>query len=183
MPGHWSGLPFPSPVHESEKWKWSRSVVSDSSRPHGLHPTRLLRPWDFPGKSAGMGCHCLLRSLGIVFYKCQVSLVPILQNRTDFPLTCPVTERGILSSPIVVLSLAWDSFLTCLQWLLPYRILESLLHHISGVPFLASPLLFSSQSWELLPPSLRHLGLSLQLRELNLTLLSFPLSVFWARNT
>ena len=27
---HWSGLPFPSPVHESEKWKWSRSVVSDS---------------------------------------------------------------------------------------------------------------------------------------------------------
>ena len=24
-------LPFPSPVHESEKWKWSLSVVSDSS--------------------------------------------------------------------------------------------------------------------------------------------------------
>ena len=21
---HWSGVPFPSPVHESEKWKWSR---------------------------------------------------------------------------------------------------------------------------------------------------------------
>ena len=33
---HWSGLPFPSPMHESEKWKWSCSVVSDSSRPHGL---------------------------------------------------------------------------------------------------------------------------------------------------
>ena len=27
---HWSGLPFPSPMYESEKWKWSRSVVSDS---------------------------------------------------------------------------------------------------------------------------------------------------------
>ena len=27
---HWSGLPFPSPMHESEKWKQSRSVVSDS---------------------------------------------------------------------------------------------------------------------------------------------------------
>ena len=52
---------FPSPVHESEKWKWSRSVVSDSSRPHGLQPTRLLHPWDFPGKSTGVGCHCLLR--------------------------------------------------------------------------------------------------------------------------
>ena len=59
---HWSGLPFPSPTHESEKWKWSRSVVSDSQRPHRLQPARLLRPWDFPGKSTGVGCHCLLRS-------------------------------------------------------------------------------------------------------------------------
>ena len=57
---HWSGLPFPSPMHESEKWKWSCSVVSDSLRPHGLQPTRLLHPWDFPGKSTGVGCHCLL---------------------------------------------------------------------------------------------------------------------------
>ena len=27
---YWSGLPFPSPMHESEKWKWSHSVVTDS---------------------------------------------------------------------------------------------------------------------------------------------------------
>ena len=58
---HWSGLPFPSPMHESEKWKWSRSVLSDSERPHGLQPTGLLHPWDFPGKSTGVGCHRLLR--------------------------------------------------------------------------------------------------------------------------
>ena len=58
---HGSGLPFPFPMHESKKWKWSRSVMSDSSRPHGLQPTRLLHPWDFPGKSSGVGCHCLLR--------------------------------------------------------------------------------------------------------------------------
>ena len=57
---HWSGLPFPSPMHKSEKWKWSCSPMSDSSRPHGLQPTRLLHPWDFPGKSTGVGCHCLL---------------------------------------------------------------------------------------------------------------------------
>ena len=59
---HWSGLPFPFPVHEGEKWKWSRSVVSNSSRPHGLQPTRFLHPWDLPGKSTGVGCHCLLRT-------------------------------------------------------------------------------------------------------------------------
>ena len=57
---HWSGLPFPSPMHESGKWKWSHSVVSDSLRPHGLQPTRLLHLWDFPGKSTRVGCHCLL---------------------------------------------------------------------------------------------------------------------------
>ena len=48
-------------MHEREKWKWSHSVVSDSSRPHGLQPPRLLHPWDFPGKSIGVGCHCLLQ--------------------------------------------------------------------------------------------------------------------------
>ena len=35
--------------------------MSDSLRPHGLQPTRLLHLWDFPGKSAGVGCHCLLQ--------------------------------------------------------------------------------------------------------------------------
>ena len=64
---HWSGLPFSSPMHASEKSKWSRSVVSDSSWPHGLQPTRLLCPWDFPGKSTGVGCHCLLQET-VEFY-------------------------------------------------------------------------------------------------------------------
>ena len=56
-----SGLPFPSP------WKWkvkvkSLSRVPDPQRPHGLQPSRLLCPWDFPGKSTGVGCHCLLEA-------------------------------------------------------------------------------------------------------------------------
>ena len=48
----------------SEKWKWSCSVVSDSVWPHGLQPTRLLHPWDFLGKSTGVGCHCCLLPYG-----------------------------------------------------------------------------------------------------------------------
>ena len=43
--------------------KWSRSVVSNSLQPHGLEPTRLLSPWDFPGKSTGVGCHFLLQGI------------------------------------------------------------------------------------------------------------------------
>ena len=62
---HWSGLPFSSPMHESEKWKWSHSVVSDSQQPHGLQPTRLLRPWDPPGKSTGVGCHFLVQCMKV----------------------------------------------------------------------------------------------------------------------
>ena len=49
-----------SPVHESEKWKWSHSVVSNPQRAHGLQPSRLLGPWDFPGKLTEVECHCLL---------------------------------------------------------------------------------------------------------------------------
>ena len=51
----------------SNAWKWkvrvSCSVVSGSWWPHGLQPTRLLHPWEFPGKSTGVGCHCLLRNV------------------------------------------------------------------------------------------------------------------------
>ena len=39
------------------------SVVSNSLRPHGLSPTRLLCPRDSPGKNAGLGCHALLQGI------------------------------------------------------------------------------------------------------------------------
>ena len=46
-------------------WKWKVKVKSLSRvrllGTPGLQPTRLLHPWDFPGKSTGVGCHCLLR--------------------------------------------------------------------------------------------------------------------------
>ena len=33
--------------------------MSDSLRPYGLLTTRLLCPWDFPGKNIGVGGHDL----------------------------------------------------------------------------------------------------------------------------
>ena len=42
----------------------SCSFVSDSLWPHGLQPTRLLCPWDFPGKSTGKwSCSVMSNSL------------------------------------------------------------------------------------------------------------------------
>ena len=32
-------------------------------RPHELQPTRLLCPWDSPGKNTGKGCHFLLQGI------------------------------------------------------------------------------------------------------------------------
>ena len=39
----------------------SHSVVSDSLRPHGLWPTRLLCPWNSPGKNTGVASRSLSR--------------------------------------------------------------------------------------------------------------------------
>ena len=37
--------------------------MSDSVQPHRRKPTRILCPWDSPGKSTGVGCHCLLQCM------------------------------------------------------------------------------------------------------------------------
>ena len=37
--------------------------MSDSLQPYELLPTRLLYPWDFPGKNTGVGCHALLQGI------------------------------------------------------------------------------------------------------------------------
>ena len=42
------------------------SVMSDSLQPHGLQPTRLLCPWDSPGKNTGVGCHALLQGIFLI---------------------------------------------------------------------------------------------------------------------
>ena len=39
--------------------------MSDSVRPHRRQPTRLLCPWDSPGKDTGVGCHFLLQCMKV----------------------------------------------------------------------------------------------------------------------
>ena len=41
----------------------SCSVMTKSLRPHGLQLTRLLYPWDSPGKNTGVSCHFLLQGI------------------------------------------------------------------------------------------------------------------------
>ena len=37
--------------------------MSNSLQRYGLHPTKLLCPWDYPGKNTGVGCHALLQGI------------------------------------------------------------------------------------------------------------------------
>ena len=106
-------------MHESEKWRWSRSVMSDSSRPHGLQPTRLLWPWKFPGKSTGVGAIARILLIEQVFYMIIWHLFKsrhclefyiincwILHNNywSGVPLPSPTSNNR---SPIFFIGLSW----------------------------------------------------------------------------
>ena len=67
-------------MHESEKWNWSRSVMSNPQWPHGLQPSRLLCPWDFPGKSTAVGCHCLLHRFSAFSIKLPMAFFTELEQ-------------------------------------------------------------------------------------------------------
>ena len=63
-----SALPRSNPVGAQNPNYWVSAcsvalVVSDSLRPHGVQPARLLCPWDFPGKNTGACCHALLQGI------------------------------------------------------------------------------------------------------------------------
>ena len=89
---HWSGLPFPSPMHESEKWKWSHSVVStlcdpmDCSLPgssvHGIFQARVLE-WGAIAFSYWKGRDGKIYSMQMEAKESWSSNPHITQNRTE----------------------------------------------------------------------------------------------------
>ena len=76
----------------------SRARLLDSQQPHGLQPTRLLSPWDFPGKSTGVGCPCLLLPDGLV-----VKNLPAVQQMQVWSLgqEDPLEKRMAIHSNIL----------------------------------------------------------------------------------
>ena len=59
------------------------SVVSDSVQPHRRQPTRLLRPWDSPGKNTGVGCRFLLQCMKVKSESEDAQLCPTLSDPMD----------------------------------------------------------------------------------------------------
>ena len=58
--------------------------MSDSVRPLRQQPTRLLCPWDSPGKNTGVGCHFLLQCMKV---KSQSEVVQSCPTPSD-PMDC-----------------------------------------------------------------------------------------------
>ena len=72
--------------------KQSKAVVPNSLQPHGLQPTRILCPWDFPGKDSGVGCHFLLQGIfptqGLNPGLLHCRQIPYHQNHQGSPELC-----------------------------------------------------------------------------------------------
>ena len=69
--------------------------MSDSVRPHRWQPTRLLRPWDSPGKSTGVGRHFLLQCMKVKSESEVAQSRPTLSDPMDY------TVHGILQARIL----------------------------------------------------------------------------------
>ena len=60
--------------------------MSDSVQPHRRQPTRLLCPWDSPGKNTGVGCHFLLQCMKVKSESEVTQTCPTLSSPTDCSL-------------------------------------------------------------------------------------------------
>ena len=60
--------------------------MSDSVRPHRRQPTRLLCPWDSPGKNTGVGCHFLLQCMKVKTQSEVSQSCPTLSDPMDCSL-------------------------------------------------------------------------------------------------
>ena len=80
------------------------SVVSDSVRPHRGQPTRLLCPWDSPGKNTGVGCHFLLQCMKEKSESDVAQSCPTLSDPMDWSLPGS-SIHGIFQARV----LEWDA--------------------------------------------------------------------------
>ena len=64
----------------------SRFSVSDSVPPHRRQPTRLLCPWNSPGKNTGVGCHFLLQCMKVKSESEAAQSCPTLIDPMDYSL-------------------------------------------------------------------------------------------------
>ena len=74
--------------------------VCPTLQPYGLLPARLLCPWEFPGKSIGVSCHCFLQG-SFPTQGQKLYLLCLLHQQVDSsPLELPVVSLFKLCIPL-----------------------------------------------------------------------------------
>ena len=74
--------------------------MSNSVQPHRRQPTRLLRPWDSPGKNTGVGCHFLLQRRKV---KSECEVTQLCPTRSD-PMDCSLpgsSAHGVFQARVL----------------------------------------------------------------------------------
>ena len=93
------------------------SVVSNSVQPHRRPSTRLLCPWDSPGKNTGVGCHFLLQWMKVkseVTQSCLTLSDLVDCSLPDSPIHGILQERVLEWCAIAFsILLQWGSFKFC----------------------------------------------------------------------
>ena len=75
--------------------------MSDSVQPYGLQPTRLLCPWDSPGKNTGVDCDSFLQGISLT-QGLNPCLLCLLQWQVgSLPLVPPGKLLEITESPVL----------------------------------------------------------------------------------
>ena len=83
-------------------------------RPHRRPPTRLFCPWGFPGKNAGVGCHCLLQCMKVESESEVAQSCPTLSDPMDCSLPGSsvhgIFQERVLEWGAIAFSMDFTSF-------------------------------------------------------------------------
>ena len=105
--------------------------MSDSVWPHRWQSTRLLCPWDSPGKNTGVGCHFLLQCIKVKSASEVAQSFPTLRNPMDCSLPGS-SVHGIFQARV----LEWGAiaFSEVIGYPLPYSQASLVVQTVKNAP-------------------------------------------------
>ena len=114
--------------------------MSDSVRPHRWQPTRLLCPWDSPGKNTGVGCHFLLQCRKVKSESEVAQLYSVLSDPMDCSLPGS-SAHGIFQARVLVWgAIAFSSLIHTTHLLTQVKCIYTyqgdISHSCNGLPLL-----------------------------------------------
>ena len=92
-----------------------------SPQPNGLLPTRLLCPWDFPGKNTRVGCHFLLQGTFLI-QGSNLCLLSLVHWQAGSLALAPPGKSLLFQLVVMYLPSAHQEMLWARYWLTIYEV-------------------------------------------------------------